>query len=122
MFCRHFSFLSAPVWLVVGFNRAADGLAEITSDGTELGEDVRSTMAQADSLMGHLRVTSESLGSAAASFETILARIENGEGTLGQLWANDTLYTNLAAAVESARLLMDDLRENPGRYINVSIF
>jgi phospholipid/cholesterol/gamma-HCH transport system substrate-binding protein len=57
-----------------------------------------------------------------ASFDAILARLENGEGTLGQLLVNDTLFTNLSAAAESARLLMDDLRENPGRYINVSIF
>jgi phospholipid/cholesterol/gamma-HCH transport system substrate-binding protein len=48
--------------------------------------------------------------------------MENGEGTLGRLSVSDTLYTDLSAAIESARLLMDDLRENPGRYINVSIF
>jgi phospholipid/cholesterol/gamma-HCH transport system substrate-binding protein len=109
--------------LIQSFNRAADGLAEITSGGEELGEDLASAVAQADSLMGRLKATSESLGSATASLETILARIADGEGTLGQLSVNDTLFTNLAAAVESARLLMDDLRENPGRYMpGLSIF
>ncbi len=108
--------------LIQSFNRAADGLADMTSDGAELGEDLQSAMAQADTLMGRLRATSESLGSAAASLETILARIADGEGTLGQLSVNDTLYTSIAQAVESVRLLMDDLRENPGRYINMSIF
>ena len=108
--------------LIQSFNRAADGLADMTSDGAELGEDLQSAMAQADTLMGRLRATSESLGSAGASLETILARIADGEGTLGQLSVNDTLYTSIAQAVESVRLLMDDLRENPGRYINMSIF
>ena len=108
--------------LIQSFNRAADGLAEITGDGAELGEDLASAMAQADSLMGRLNATSESIGGAVASLQTILTRMENGEGTLGQLSVNDTLFTGLAAAVESARLLLDDLRENPGRYINFSIF
>jgi phospholipid/cholesterol/gamma-HCH transport system substrate-binding protein len=106
--------------LIGTMNRAADGLAEVA--GPELRENLASLVASADSTMGRLNVTSESIARAATSLETILARLESGEGTLGQLLANDTLYTNLTAAAESARLLLDDLRENPGRYINVSIF
>ena len=106
--------------LIQSLNSAADGLTEVT--GPEFREDLTSLVAGADSLMGRLNGTSESIEGAVASFEAILARLENGEGTLGQLLVNDTLFTNLAAAAESARLLMDDLRENPGRYINVSIF
>ena len=106
--------------LIQTVNRAADGLAEVA--GPELREDLTTLVASADSAMGRLNVTSEGIARAAASLETILARLESGEGTLGQLLANDTLYTNLTAAAESARLLLDDLRENPGRYITVSIF
>ena len=106
--------------LIQSFNRAADGIAEVT--GPELREDLTNAAAKADSLMGRLTATSESIEGAVGSLETILARIEDGEGTLGQLSVNDSLFTGLTAAVESARLLMDDLRENPGRYINVSIF
>jgi phospholipid/cholesterol/gamma-HCH transport system substrate-binding protein len=106
--------------LIESFNRAVDGLAEVT--GPELREDLANTAAKADSLMDRLNATSESIEGAVASLETILARIEGGEGTLGQLFVDDSLYTSLTAAVESARLFMDDVRENPGRYINVSIF
>ena len=48
--------------------------------------------------------------------------MERGEGTLGQLSVNDSLYVSLNAAAASMRLLVDDLRANPGRYINLSIF
>lgn len=106
--------------LIQSMNRAAAGIAEAA--GPEMREDLASLVARGDSAMGRFNVTSERIEGAAASLETILARVENGEGTLGQLSVNDTLYANLTAAVESARLLMDDLRENPGRYINVSIF
>lgn len=108
--------------LIESLSRAADGLAEMTAGGPELREDLTSTMASADSLMVRLNATSESIEGVVASLETILNRMENGEGTLGQLSVNDSLFTSLSAAVESARLLMDDVRENPGRYINVSIF
>ena len=105
------------------FNRAASGLADITADGAELGDDLASTMAKADSLMDHLNTSSESVSAAVASLQTILTRIENGEGTLGQLWASDSLYESLTATAESARLLLDDLREHPERYMpKVSVF
>jgi phospholipid/cholesterol/gamma-HCH transport system substrate-binding protein len=106
--------------LIGSLNRAADGLADAT--GPELRDDIASTVAQADSLMGSLGATSVRFDRAAASLETVLGRMERGEGTLGQLSVNDSLYVNLSAAVESVRLLMDDLRANPGRYINLSIF
>ena len=107
--------------VIQSFRRAADGLAEAT--GPELREDLASLMARGDSAMGRINTTSESIERVAASLETILARIQNGEGTLGKLWASDSLFTDLTAAVESARTLMDDIRENPGRYMpSVSLF
>jgi phospholipid/cholesterol/gamma-HCH transport system substrate-binding protein len=72
--------------------------------------------------MDRLNATSESVSTAVASLQTILTRIENGQGTLGRLSVDDSFITNITAAAESVRLLMDDVRENPQRYINVSIF
>ena len=72
--------------------------------------------------MGRLNTTTDRFDRAATSLVTILDRMERGEGTLGQLSVNDTLFVSLTAAIASARLLMDDLRANPGRYINLSIF
>ena len=107
--------------VIESFRRAADGLSETT--GPELREDLASLMARGDSAMGRINTTSENIERVAASLETILARIRNGEGTLGKLWASDSLFTDLTAAVESARTLMDDIRENPGRYMpSVSLF
>jgi len=106
--------------LIQSLTSAADGLAEAT--GPEVRENLTSTLAGADSLMGRLSATSESIETTIASLESLLARIENGEGTLGRLWASDTLYTSLTDLIESGRLLFDDIRENPGRYFSVSVF
>ena len=54
--------------------------------------------------------------------ESILSKIEKGEGTLGQLNNNDTLYKNLDKSINSLDLLINDIKANPKRYINVTIF
>ena len=106
--------------LIESLNSAADGLAEAT--GPEVRENLTTTLEGADSLMGRLSATSESIETTIASLESLLSRIENGQGTLGRLWASDTLYTSLTDMIESGRLLFDDIRENPGRYFSVSVF
>jgi len=52
----------------------------------------------------------------------ILHKINEGEGTIGLLVNNDSLYNNLEALSRDLDILMTDLKENPGKYINVSVF
>jgi phospholipid/cholesterol/gamma-HCH transport system substrate-binding protein len=52
----------------------------------------------------------------------ILTKVNQGEGTLGKLATNDSLYQNLNNLSRSTDRLMIDLRENPKRYINFSVF
>ena len=51
----------------------------------------------------------------------ILGRIERGEGTLGRLSVDETLYNTLNDAATSLEELLDDIKENPGRYITIRI-
>ena len=51
-----------------------------------------------------------------------MEKINQGKGTLGLLVNNDTLYQNLASLSRELDLLIKDLRENPKKYINVSVF
>lgn len=52
----------------------------------------------------------------------IMEKINAGDGTLGLLVNNDTLYQNLAALSRELDLLLKDLQENPKKYVNVSVF
>jgi phospholipid/cholesterol/gamma-HCH transport system substrate-binding protein len=55
-------------------------------------------------------------------FATTLDKINKGEGTLGKL-ANDTsLYSNLNHTSLELNSLMKDMQDYPGRYFNVSVF
>lgn len=53
---------------------------------------------------------------------TLLAGINAGQGTLGKLTKNDTLYYNLNKSVIDLDKLLKDLRYNPDRYIHFSVF
>jgi len=101
--------------LTASLREAADGLGEATPDA-------RATMEQARQTMTRLNATSAVLADAVASLDQVLGRMARGEGSLGRLSQDDELYVSLTAAAESARALMTDIRENPGRYINISVF
>jgi phospholipid/cholesterol/gamma-HCH transport system substrate-binding protein len=58
--------------------------------------------------------------------KTAAAKISNiissKDGTLGALLHDKTLYKKLTDAILSFEILADDLRTNPKRYVNLSIF
>jgi phospholipid/cholesterol/gamma-HCH transport system substrate-binding protein len=53
---------------------------------------------------------------------TIMQKINKGEGTLGMLVNNDSLYRNLSTTAADMDKLMIDLKANPKRYVHVSVF
>lgn len=53
---------------------------------------------------------------------TLLANINAGQGTLGKLAKNDSLYYNLNKSTVDLDKLLKDLRYNPERYIHFSVF
>jgi phospholipid/cholesterol/gamma-HCH transport system substrate-binding protein len=104
--------------LTATLTRAAEGIEAASASGPEIA----SAVARADSAMAMLAETGESLDAATASLQTILARMERGEGTLGKLSTDEALYVNLNAAAVSLAELVADLQANPNKYINLSIF
>ena len=87
-----------------------------------------------ESIIGNLNTLSDSLAKAdikkaiddadktLMEFKHLLAQINAGQGTLGKLAKNDSLYNNLNKTSEDLDKLMKDLRINPERYIHFSVF
>ncbi len=63
-----------------------------------------------------------SLSKTATRLDAITSNIEAGEGTLGKLVANDSLYDEVNHAILSLDKLLEDIKEHPGRYVEISIF
>ncbi|MBT8396289.1 MAG: MCE family protein [Gemmatimonadetes bacterium] len=104
--------------LTASLSRSASGL----EDAAASGEDVARAVARADSALVTVNRTSQVVLSASEALQTILRRIETGEGTLGQLSANPVLYETLVATLESVKALTDDIKANPGNYVKIEIF
>ena len=56
------------------------------------------------------------------SVDKLMADIQSGKGTLGKLAKDEDMYNNFTTASKELELLLQDLRLNPTRYINVSLF
>lgn len=69
-----------------------------------------------------LKPTIDSLNSMIAQLKMTAARISGNEGTLGALINDKALYNKLYDAILGVEILVDDLRTNPKRYVNLSIF
>ena len=76
-----------------------------------------------DSLAGaNLQQTVNNASIAMQQVAELMEKVNNGEGSLGALMNNDTLYQNLEAAAYDLDQLMLDMRLNPERYVHFSIF
>ena len=95
----------------------------LKNNNEELTQLFQNMAAISDSLAkSQIRSTVDNLDRTLANMDTALTRINRGEGTLGMLIADDSLYINLENATNSLDALLKDLKENPKRYVQVSVF
>lgn len=57
-----------------------------------------------------------------SSVNQVVDKINKGEGSLGMLINDPALYTRLESASKNLDLLVEDMRINPNRYVQFSIF
>lgn len=70
-----------------------------------------------DSISTNLARLTNSLSGTTASLDTMLARINRGEGTLGRMAADTGMYHDLRALSVSLTALLTDLKEHPEKYM-----
>src|SRR3989442_13993948 len=62
------------------------------------------------------------LGQATQSLTSLLAKVDSGQGTLGRVASDTTLYHDLHKTLTALTELLTDLKERPGRYLTVKVF
>ncbi len=80
-----------------------------------------STGKHLDSLSANLATLTNHLGSATVAIDTLLRRMNRGEGTLGKLASDSTLYRDLHDLSVALTALMTDLREHPDKYMKPGV-
>ena len=71
-------------------------------------------LADAD-IVNQLKATIDSLNS-------VLASVQNSEGSVGKLLYDSELYNSLTTASDNLGLLLEDVKARPMRYVNISVF
>lgn len=107
-----------------GLQQAVHGISEFS---TALGNNAE----RLDTLMMGLSDFSqklaraqlvENLDSTLAELNGVLGAIRSGEGSLGKLLYDKELYAQLTQAGENLSLLLADLKAHPSRYVHFSVF
>lgn len=92
--------------VVSNFNKVSDNFVKISD-----------SLNKAD-----LGTTVKSLNSTLNKLDGIMAGIDSGKGSMGKLMKDEALYQNLERTSKELELLLQDVRLNPTRYVNVSVF
>ena len=97
-------------------------LREIMNNGRDASGDIRQASADFRQLMATMRANDASLVRILQSADSLLARIQRGNGTLGMLATDSVLYTETAATMRQFRELLADVQAHPKKYFKVSVF
>jgi phospholipid/cholesterol/gamma-HCH transport system substrate-binding protein len=68
-----------------------------------------------DSTMRSSRQFFDRLGSATARMDTLMTRIQHGEGTMGKLATDSMLYVDLRKTLQATTDLINEIKKNPGK-------
>ena len=102
------------------------GIATLTIDGPGQGEsNIRENWVTLDNFersSANLERLSTRMDSLRASLQSVTNKVDRGEGSLGALINDKTLYTDVNESVKSMKALIEDIKKHPRKYINLSIF
>lgn len=123
---------------VVSFNGTAQSITRTSDNANALigenKEQIRNTLASAEQTMAKFGTMADKINNlelekiiknfeeASVSLNTVLNKINSGEGTLGAMMNDKQLYDNLTQTSKTLDELLVDLKENPNRYVQFSIF
>ena len=124
--------LGASLNSTIASNR--DNLAGITANMKSLTGNLIETEKSLKPLIGKFSSIADSLNALKVSqalattqkslegLQRIMAGLESGQGSMGKLLKDDSLYSNINRSIVDLDKLLIDFRLAPKRYVNVSIF
>ncbi|HVR70117.1 MAG TPA: MlaD family protein [Vicinamibacteria bacterium] len=117
--------------LTASLQRSASGLERVATAPALLA-----SVERLDAVTQQMESVTTSLARSSSSMEAVMGRVQRGEGTLGKLAQDETLYNNLNQAsvslnqtvietrkvTDEARNLLLQIQKDPRRYFNFSVF
>ncbi len=101
---------------------ASGELSAMVTDARAAAAELRNASADVRVLSSTAASQRDRLVDIFASTDSVLGRLSRGEGTLGMLSSDSTLYREATRTVVQLRSLLADIQANPRRYFRFSVF
>lgn len=104
-----------------------DEIASIIQNLDDISTTLNNNSESMQNILTNFSALSDSLQTASIkstidTLNQLLAGIQQGKGTIGQAFQNDSLYLHLDSTVISLNKLLQDVEANPKKYVHFSLF
>ncbi len=97
-------------------------LKDILDNGRSSSTDFRLAAADLRSVMAAARANQTSLVRVLQSADSLMTKLQSGNGTIGMLASDSTLYRETTRTVIQFRELLTDIQAHPKKYLKISVF
>ena len=101
---------------------ADNQLKDILNNGRASSTDLRQAAADLRSVMTAARENQASLVRVMVQADSLMMQMRSGNGTIGLLASDSTLYRETTETVIQFRALLTDIQANPRKYLKISVF
>ncbi|MBI4209056.1 MAG: MCE family protein [Deltaproteobacteria bacterium] len=100
-------------------NSSTGTLGRLVHDD-QLYQNLQEATGRLNTFLGSIE--GEKISEISIQLHTILEKIDRGEGTMGSVINDKELYEKLIQTTDELKALIQDIKENPKRYLKVEIF
>jgi phospholipid/cholesterol/gamma-HCH transport system substrate-binding protein len=113
--------------LTAALNKSKQNIVSSLENIDSITSNLRNNSANINHIINNFAEFSDSLKTVRLAevvdeLNTIISKINSGTGSAGKLIYDESVYNNLANSLNSIDALLSDIKENPKRYINISVF
>ncbi len=105
-------------------HQAAAALRRSTEgvEGAHTGPALASALAEMERSARAMTTAAGTMDRSLNSLASVLQKVDHGNGTLGRLVNDSTLYLDLSRAARDVGDLATDVRQRPSRYVSIKVF
>jgi phospholipid/cholesterol/gamma-HCH transport system substrate-binding protein len=109
---------------MVELRAAAAALRRSTESlaSADAGPALSRTIAEIERTAQSLNAAAQNMGTSLDDFASVMAKIDRGQGTLGRMVNDSSVYLELNEVLREVRALATDIRQRPQRYIDLRVF
>lgn len=97
--------------------RSAEGM-----EAARTGPAMTSALTEVERSARSMNTAAGTLDRSLNSLASVLQKVDNGNGTLGRLVNDSTLYRDLSVAAREVGALASDVRQHPSKYVSIKVF